>query len=157
MSAPTTRMATYDGTIPTQHQTCSRHGAHLGESCPGCQIEDPLIEEPLVIPRLVDRAELEAAQVELARLRAIIDRPVPRDFIEASAIEAKFQMDLWGTTEGFPTAFDGQEDHHFVYLIAYLAGKVAATSDEEREKKLHRITTIAAAAANWHIVAGERA
>lgn len=94
---------------------------------------------------------------ERDRLRAILDRPDPEKFIEASVIEARFQMDLWGTTEGFPTAFDGQEDHHFVYLVAYLAGKVAATPDEDREKKLHRITTVAAAAANWHIVASARA
>lgn len=62
------RMATYDGCVP-QQQVCSRHGFHLGEGCPVCQAEDPLIEEPLVIPRLVDRAELEAAEAVAETLR----------------------------------------------------------------------------------------
>jgi hypothetical protein len=103
-----------------------------------------------------ERERADRAEAEVRRLKAILDHPDPRHFVEASVIEAKFQMQLWGTTEGFPTAFDGQEDHHFVYLIGYLTGKVAATPDSDREKKLHRITTIAAAAANWHIVASAR-
>jgi hypothetical protein len=102
------------------------------------------------------RADLDAARSELARLRSIIDRPDPHDFMAASEIEARFQLDKWGTTEGFPTAFDNTDDAAFVYLIAYLTGKVAATPDHDLDKKLHRVTTIAAAAANWHAAILER-
>jgi hypothetical protein len=102
---------------------------------------------------LDDRDELIA---EVQRLRAILDRPDPHDFITASEVEARYQMVLWGDGDGFPTAFNGTDDSAFVYLLAYLAGKVAATPDDDLDKKLHRITTIAAAAANWHLTVSRR-
>ncbi len=100
---------------------------------------------------------IEGQAAELARLRSIIDRPDPYDFMAASEIEARFQLDKWGTTDGFPTAFDNTDDPAFAYLIGYLTGKVAATPDDNLDKKLHRVTTIAAAAANWHAAIIRRA
>jgi hypothetical protein len=96
------------------------------------------------------RDAVDALQREVDRRRSIIDRPDPHDFMVASEIEARFQLDKWGTADGFPTAFDNTDDPAFVYLIVYLVGKVTATDDENLDKKLHRVTTIAAAAANWH-------
>jgi hypothetical protein len=109
------------------------------------------------IERLTDECDTaqeraRVAEADAARMRSIIDRPDPHDFMVASEVEARFQIDKWGTGDGFPTAFNGTADHDFVYLIAYLVGKVAATPDGDHAKKLHRITTIAAAAANWHAV-----
>ncbi len=100
---------------------------------------------------------IEDQAAELRRLRSIIDRPDPHDFMAASEIEARFQLDKWGTTDGFPTAFDNTDDPAFAYLIGYLTGKVAATPDDNLDKKLHRVTTIAAAAANWHAAIIRRA
>ena len=95
-------------------------------------------------------------EAELARLKVIIDRPDPHDFMVAAELEARFQMDKWGTADGFPTAFDSTDDASFAYLVGYLVGKVWATPEDNHSKKLHRITTIAAAAANWHAVVKAR-
>lgn len=73
--------------------------------------------------------------------------------MRASEVEARFQLDKWGT-DGEPVAFGGQSDDCFAALIYYLADKALNTTpDEGQDKKLHRITTIAAAAANWHMLA----
>lgn len=105
---------------------------------------------------VIDTDERTALLAEIERLKMILDRPDPHDFMVASEIEARYQMVLWGTGDGFPTAFNGTSDSAFVYLIAYLAGKVAATPDDDVEKKLHRVTTVAAAAANWHLIVSRR-
>lgn len=104
--------------------------------------------EPLV--RRTKRVrELEA---EVARLRAIMDRPDPHNFMVAAEIEARFQLDHWGDQDGQPTAFAATSDADFYRLVQHLATKALLTTDEEgTDKKLHRITTVAAAACNWHI------
>ena len=110
------------------------------------------MKSPVLLRRLSRIADLEA---EVARLRAIMDRPDPHDFIVATEIEARFQLDKWGDQDGQPTAFDGTDDADFYRLIQHLATKaMLTTEDEGREKKLHRITTVAAAACNWHMREG---
>jgi hypothetical protein len=88
---------------------------------------------------------------EVDRLRAIMDRPDPHEFLVATEIEARYQLDRWGDEAGQPTAFGGTADSDFYRLIQHLASKAMLTTpDEGLEKRLHRITTVAAAACNWH-------
>lgn len=96
--------------------------------------------------------ERDGLRGEVERLRAIMDRPDPRDFLAATEIEARFQLDKWGDERGRPTAFGGSSDADFERLIHHLCTKALYTTpDEGVEKKLHRITTVAAAACNWHM------
>ena len=80
---------------------------------------------------------------EIARLQAIVDSPDARRFLKASELEAKHQQMRW-------TGDGGKADADWFWLIGYLGGKALHNPGGDTEKKLHRITTIAAAAANWH-------
>jgi hypothetical protein len=86
------------------------------------------------------------------------------DFVRAVVLEAAHQRERWGTEHDA-----GKTDADWFWLIGYLAGKAlwnpgdmgdmvaafvgddAAGAKALLEKKLHRIITIAAAAANWHL------
>lgn len=85
------------------------------------------------------------AAMEIENLQQIVDSPDPKNFLEATEKEAKHQNMRWGTTDDA-----GKTDADWFWLIGYLAGKVLHTTPEDLEKRLHRITTIAAAASNWH-------
>lgn len=98
----------------------------------------------LLLALLVQRGIIcEHGETEIERLRAIVDSPDPRNFIAASEAEARFQKMEW-TSDG------GKSDADWFWLIGYLAGKALHNPGGDTEKRLHRITTIAAAAANWH-------
>jgi hypothetical protein len=110
-------------------------------------------------------------EAEVARLDALINNPHTNDFIEAVRTEAAHQLERWGIDHDA-----GKTDEDWFWLIGYLAGKALhtpirkdladppdvehrqATQDGEinlsvealREKQLHRIITVAAAALNWH-------
>lgn len=96
------------------------------------------------------RAKATAGQVatldaEITRLRAIVDSPDPFGFWEASVAEAQFQRMKWEHDGD-----EGKAEADWFWFIGYLAGKALHNPDGDLVKKLHRITTIAVAAANWH-------
>lgn len=86
---------------------------------------------------------------ERDRLRALIDTPEILDFVRAVQLEAVHQRERWGSDHDA-----GKTDADWFWLIGYLAGKAlhnpGVTPADATEKKLHRIVTVAAAAANWH-------
>lgn len=94
--------------------------------------------------------ERNRAEDEVARLKEILDSPDAGDFVNATATEARYQLAVWGDKIPVATSFGETGDAAFLGLVDHLAVKVVNTPDENLEKKLHRITTVAAAAANWH-------
>lgn len=85
----------------------------------------------------------------IARLEARLNTPETRDFASAVVLEAAHQLERWGSDHDA-----GKTDADWLWLIGYLAGKAlhnpGTTPEDALDKKLHRIITIAAAAANWH-------
>ena len=125
------------------------------------------------------RCELSSRITELeeenARLKAQLNTPLTEDFIEAVKVEAAHQRERWGVDHD-----GGKTDADWFWLIGYLAGKALHNPGAEEvpktdmprgkhpeidlfldaidrkkkkvlDKQLHRIITIAAAAANWHL------
>lgn len=97
---------------------------------------------------------------ELRRLHRLINSPEVRDFTIAVVLEAAHQGERWGSEHDAR-----KSDADWFWLIGYLAGKalhtpiakdVTTDAGQLLEKKLHRIITIAAAAANWHAQTKER-
>jgi len=90
------------------------------------------------------RADLiDAAADEIDRLRAALDQPDPTAFMAAADIEARYQMTHWNDAH--------KTDADWFWLVGHLAGKALHIGEAEgRTKLLHRVTTVAAAAANWH-------
>jgi hypothetical protein len=82
---------------------------------------------------------------EIEKLKAIVNAPDPSDFLKATETEMRYQRVRWGA-EGDA----GKTDADWFWLIGYLAGKALHNPGNNHEKRLHRITTIAAAAGNWH-------
>lgn len=107
--------------------------------------------------RLAGLSELQqiaCLMAEIDRLTDIIDTPDPRNFVEATDFEARYQRAKWSEDER-PTAYGMHDDADYVFLVAHLTGGAAKTPDgapgsDLRKKKLHRITAAAAALANWH-------
>lgn len=87
--------------------------------------------------------KIAALRAEVSRLRAIVDSPDPHDFWPASEKEAQFQQVRWGNDGDA-----GKTDADWFWLIGHVGTKVLYA--QTTEKKLPRITTIAAAAKNWH-------
>lgn len=111
----------------------------------------------------------EALEAEVTRLTALLNTPEIHDFAKAVVLEAAHQRERW--PEGHDVL---KSDEDWFWLIGYLAGKALHTPirkdfahvqryieqhdtvefglsvSEVRAKQLHRIITIAAAAANWH-------
>src|SRR5262245_29230869 len=71
--------------------------------------------------------------------------PETQDFLGAALKEASYQRNRWGSTTD-----EGKTDADWFWLIGYLAGKALLNPDGNQETRLHRIITVAAAAANWH-------
>lgn len=104
---------------------------------------------------LMDRArELEA---ENERLNALLNTPELHDFAKAVVLEAAHQRGRWAPDDV------AKSDADWFWLIGYLAGKALHTPVSKdlarvggvfetavRDERLHRIITVAAAAANWH-------
>ncbi len=89
---------------------------------------------------VVGRAELVSDLLD-----AVLDVPIYYDFAHAAVQEAAHQKKRWGA------AHDASKtDSDWFWLFGHLIGKIVNKSDNTREKKLHRIITIAAIAANWH-------
>lgn len=95
-----------------------------------------------------------ALAAEVKRLRAVLNTPEVIDFGKAVALEAAHQRERWGTDHDA-----GKSDADWIWLLGYLASKALHNPGpfdppghrtQQRDKKLHRIVTIAAAAANWH-------
>ena len=82
--------------------------------------------------------------VEVNRLRTLLNTPELHDFAKAVVLEAAHQRERWGSDHDA-----GFTDLDWFWLLGYLAQKVCYPG-ATREQKLHRIITVAAAAANWH-------
>lgn len=90
--------------------------------------------------------------VEKAAKYDAINTPELFDFVSAVTNEALHQREKWGVDiDG------GKTDADWFWLIGYLAGKAlhnpAKDDMEPVSARLHRIITVAAAAANWHAMA----
>lgn len=127
-------------------------------------IVDRLRDEPLIaarnakaIMRVIERA-IEPIVEENNRLEALLNTPEVHDFVKAVVLEAAHQRERWGVNHDA-----GKTDADWFWLIGFLAGKALYTpvakdlilgvKPEDGDlvaKRLHRIITIAAAAANWH-------
>lgn len=126
----------------------------LGKGVP--MSEGQIKEVEAALTTAVDLSEALSLADQLAhevwRQRALLNTPEIFDFTKAVQLEAMHQRERWGTEHD-----EGKEDTDWFWLIGWLAGKAvnnpvdASTSlESEKEKKLHRIITVAAAAANWH-------
>jgi hypothetical protein len=94
--------------------------------------------------QLAERMTKEELIDEVVRLDGLINTPQVIDFLEAVRTEAAHQRERWGEDHD---SMKRRED--WFWLIGYLAGKVIRPA-QTKEKRLHRIITIAAAALNWH-------
>jgi hypothetical protein len=120
-----------------------------------------------------DSAKMTMAELatEVDRLRGLINTPRTDEFLEAVRTEAAHQIERWGEDDR-----GKKNDLDWIWLMAYLSAKVivgktqqarafadntqglamdfeiqrAGRETDGREKYLHRIITIAAAALNWH-------
>lgn len=107
---------------------CPEHAlAHFGQTGP-------------LVDRLKDEKE---------RLQAYINNPVTLDFIEAMKVEIPHQKERWRESDPL------KDDPDWYWLIGWLGGKAIMDPVKDRdartpkERKLHRIVAVAAAAANW--------
>lgn len=79
-----------------------------------------------------------------------LDTPEMLDFIQAVKVEAEHQRGKWTGTDPMKSHAD------WYWLIGWLGGKAVTDPHEsdddrtEKERRLHRIITVAAAAYNWH-------
>lgn len=96
-------------------------------------------------------AERDAALARAEKAEAALNTPEILDFTKAVVSEAAHQRARW------PSEYDaGKSDADWYWLIRYLAGKALHNPANEMpadEARLHRIVTVAAAAANWHLSA----
>lgn len=79
------------------------------------------------------------------QLESLINAPEIVDFQKAVVLEAAHQRERWSSDHDA-----GKTDADWFWLIGYLAGKALHNPKGDKKKQLHRIVTIAAAAANWH-------
>ncbi len=93
--------------------------------------------------------EIATRDARIAELEAQINTPEVLDFARAVQMEAAHQRLRWGTDHDA-----GKTDSDWYWLLAHIAGKAlhgVGGGDNSPEKQLHRIATIAAVAANWHL------
>lgn len=86
-------------------------------------------------------ARAEAAEAELAHLKALLDTPEQDDFLAAATAEAKYQRTRWSASDA------AKSDSDWFWLIGYLVSKAM---HDVRGKRVHHLTAAAAALANWH-------
>ncbi len=103
----------------------------------------PITRDELIygIASLLPQGEAEVRNEERHRL---LNTPEVHDFAAAAVLEALHQRERWRTDDEHKTNAD------WFRLIGYLAGKAFWNPAGDHEKQLHRIITVAAAAANWH-------
>ena len=94
------------------------------------------------------KTEIEKMMDQAVRER--LETPEMLDFLKAVKIEAEHQRDRWKKT-------DPEKSHaDWYWLIGWLGGKAVMDPHEagdersEKDRRLHRIITVAAAAYNWH-------
>jgi hypothetical protein len=90
-----------------------------------------------------------ALRDEVDRLTKLLNSPEIINFVKAVQLEAAHQRERW------PEGHDANKgDADWFWLIGHLASKAMHNPPKldapEREAKLHRIITVAAAACNWH-------
>ena len=86
------------------------------------------------------------AELELQRLRAVINRPLYDDFCRAVVREAIHQTERWG-----PDHDNVKTPADWFWLIGYLAGKaLAAHIAGNTEKAKHHTISSAGALMHWH-------
>jgi hypothetical protein len=113
--------------------------------------KETTIGDPVgALARRIERLlmHLSAANVQVEKLRAKLDAPELIDFSAAVVLEAAHQRERWDSDHDA-----GKTDADWFWLIGYLAGKALYNPANEMkplDAKLHRVITIAAAAANWH-------
>jgi hypothetical protein len=83
-------------------------------------------------------------------LRRKLNTPEVHNFVRAVILETLHQRERWGSEHDA-----GKTDADWFWLIGYLAGKALHNPPSDNgltpdDLRLHRIITIAAAAANWH-------
>lgn len=81
---------------------------------------------------------------EVLRLDGLINNPQVTDFLEAVRSESAHQRERWGEDHD-----SSKRREDWFWLIGYLSGK-AIRPDASKEKRLHRIITVAAACLNWY-------
>lgn len=104
----------------------------------------------LVLADRLEQAEDNALQFKADRDAALarLNTPEVKDFAAAVVLEAQHQRARWSTEHDA-----GKTDADWFWLIGYLAGKALHNPPNEmppNDARLHRIITVAAAAANWH-------
>lgn len=79
----------------------------------------------------------------------LLNTPEFRSFADAVVLEALHQRERWSTDHDA-----GKTDADWHWLLGWLSGKAVHNpvdpGEDPVEKRLHRIITVAAAAANWH-------
>lgn len=113
------------------------------------EINDAVVANELALAKERDAAlaKLAALEAEAVRMKALLNAPEVHDFALGVKLEAAHQRERW------PSEHDaGKTDADWFWLIGYLAGKALHNpgEDPKGEKRLHRVVTIGAAAANWH-------
>lgn len=91
------------------------------------------------------RDENAALALALAEATKLLNTPEVIHFVRAVQLEAGRQRARWAIEHDA-----GKTDADWFWLIGFLAGKALHNPDGDAEKQLHRIVTVAAAAANWH-------
>lgn len=100
---------------------------------------DPDRIEPIVEHMLSLRARV-------AELEAAINTPRTDEFFAAVRNEAAHQIERWGVEHDA-----GKRAEDWLTLYHYLLGKAAkAHFENNRQKLLHHVITVAAVALNWH-------
>jgi predicted nuclease with TOPRIM domain len=90
--------------------------------------------------------EIEKLRRELTELRATIDLPDTKDFMDAVVKEAAFQRTHWGSEHD-----SGKEAADWLWLIGHLVSKaMMAAVRGDAEKAVHHTISSAAVLANWH-------
>lgn len=90
--------------------------------------------------------ELDKANKEIERLKALLNTPELHDFAEAVSLEAAHQVERWGMAND-----RSKSAENWFWLVGYLAGKaLRAAITGDKEKALHHTISSAAALANWH-------
>lgn len=140
----------FDQQIVTRCPACGHQtlfvasGGHL--TCSWLDCPNPSYEEAR---QLADGARLHSFVKENGRLADLLNTPELHDFAKAVVLEAAHQRARWPLDHGA-----NKTDEQWFWLIGYLAGKALHNPPHPdiaaADKRLHRIITIAAAAANWH-------
>jgi hypothetical protein len=103
-------------------------------------------EKALLVLLSDAEAQLAEMRAEVERLRKLINSPHTEDWVEASKLEAAYQIERWSAEHDA-----GKQPEDWFWLLGFLGGKaVAAFRSGNTEKGLHHIVSSSAALLNWH-------